>query len=354
MSASKIKNLKKDVAPFEKTDTKASIIQIINTLGPLLLLWYLAYASLSISYWLTVPLIVITAGFVVRTFILFHDCCHQSFFKSRTANDIFGTILGVLTLVPYQQWKNTHNVHHATSGNLDKRGTGDMWLLTVEEYVALPFWRRIAYRVYRNPFIMLGVGPVAVFLIEYRFNRKVAKPKERINTYVTNVAIVALYALLISLIGWQAFVMIQGPIFFLSGLLGIWLFYVQHQFEHSYFEHENEWSYVQAAVEGSSYYQLPKPLQWLTGNIGFHHVHHLSPRVPNYHLEKAHNETIPLQKAATVTLRTSLKSLSYRLWDEKNKTFVSFKELKEYKSNTIDRIGEQCSSNEIELARKIN
>ncbi len=355
MSASKITKLKKDVAPFEKIDTKASVIQIINTIGPLVILWYLAYVTLSISYWLTLPLIVITAGFMVRTFILFHDCCHQSFFKSRRANDILGTITGVLTLVPYQQWKHTHTVHHATSGNLDKRGTGDMWLLTVEEYVGSPLWRRIAYRVYRNPFIMLGVGPIAVFLIEYRFNRKGAKSKERLNTYVTNVALVALYALLITVIGWQAFIMIQGPIFFLSGLLGIWLFYVQHQFEDSYFEHDGEWSYVQAAVEGSSYYKLPKLLQWLTGNIGFHHVHHLSPRVPNYHLEKAHNETAPLQKATTITLRTSLKSLSYRLWDEKNKTFISFQELKNYKNNmnTIERIKEQCDTSKVELARKI-
>ncbi|UOE94877.1 fatty acid desaturase [Alkalihalobacillus sp. LMS39] len=335
MSSKKIAKLKKEVAPFEKTDTKASIIQLFNTLGPLVVLWYAAYLSLSISYWITLPLLIVTSGFVIRTFIIFHDCCHQSFFKSRLANDIIGTITGVLTLVPYQQWKQTHSIHHATSSNLDKRGTGDMWILTVEEYKEASIWKKIAYRVYRNPLVMFGIGPIAVFLIEYRFNRKQAKRKERINTYITNISIVALYSLLIWAIGWQAFLLIQGPVFFVSGLLGIWLFYVQHQFEDSYFEHDEEWSYVQAAVDGSSYYKLPKLLQWITGNIGYHHVHHLSPRVPNYNLEKAHEATPPLQKATTITLMTSLKSLRYRLWDESKKTFVSYKDVKEIVDNKL-------------------
>ncbi|UJF33554.1 fatty acid desaturase [Paenibacillus hexagrammi] len=328
MSKTEISKLKHAIAPYEKTDTKSSIRQIVNTIGPLLLLWYGAYLSLTVSYLLTLLIAVVTAGFMVRTFILFHDCCHQSFFKSRLANDILGTITGVLTLVPYQQWKHTHAIHHATSSNLDKRGTGDMWLLTVDEYAESPLWRRIAYRIYRNPVVMFGLGPIAVFLIEYRFNRKGAKRKERINTYITNISIIALYALLSWAIGWQAFLMIQVPIFMVSGLLGIWLFYVQHQFEDSYFENEEEWSYVQAAVEGSSYYKLPKVLQWITGNIGFHHVHHLSPKVPNYNLEKAHDATPPLQRATTITVSTSLKSLRYRLWNEQSKQFVTFKEVK--------------------------
>jgi len=323
-----ISRLKRAMAPYEKTDTRSSIRQILNTMVPLLLLWYAAYLSLAVSYLLTLLFAIVTAGFVIRLFILFHDCCHQSFFKSRLANDILGTITGILTLVPYQQWKRSHAIHHATSGNLDKRGTGDMWLLTVQEYADSPWWRRIAYRIYRNPVVMFGLGPIAVFLIEYRFNRKGAKRKERINTYVTNLSILALYAGLCWAVGWQSFLMIQGPIFMISGLLGIWLFYVQHQFEDSYFENEDEWSYVQAAVEGSSYYKLPKVLQWITGNIGFHHVHHLSPKVPNYNLEKAHKETPPLQKATTITVATSLKSLRYRLWNDKSKTFVRFKEVK--------------------------
>ncbi|WP_409342808.1 fatty acid desaturase [Paenibacillus sp. MBLB4367] len=333
MTDSNLAKLKKAVAPYEKTETKASIRQIINTIGPLLLLWYAAYLSLSVSYWLTLPIAIAASGFMIRTFILFHDCCHQSFFKSRMANHILGTITGVLTLVPYMQWKHSHSIHHATSSNLDKRGTGDMWLLTIEEYAASPLWRRIAYRIYRNPLVMFGIGPIAVFLIEYRFNRKGARRNERINTYITNLAIVALYTLLCWAIGWQAFLLIQAPIFLISGSAGIWLFYVQHQFEDSYFENEEDWTYVQAAVEGSSYYQLPKPIQWITGNIGFHHVHHLSPKVPNYHLAKAHDSTPPLQKATTITLGTSLKALRYRLWDEHGKRFVSFRDVKLLKKN---------------------
>lgn len=329
-SQSTISKLKKDVAPFEKNNLKSSVWQLINTLGPLVLLWCLAYWSLSVSYWLTFPITILAACFLVRTFIIFHDCCHQSFFKSRRANAIMGTITGILTFVPYEQWKHTHSIHHATSSNLDKRGIGDIWLLTVDEYIAASKWRRLIYRVYRNPLVMFGLGPIAVFGIDYRFNRKEARRKERINTYITNVSIVVLYALLCWAIGWQAFLLIQGPIFFVSGMLGIWLFYVQHQFEDSYFEKEEEWSYVQAAVEGSSFYKLPPILQWLTGNIGFHHVHHLSPRVPNYHLEKAHNAAPLLQKATTITIAHSLKSLKYRLWDEHNKRFLSFKECKQW------------------------
>ncbi|WP_166245271.1 fatty acid desaturase [Paenibacillus turpanensis] len=328
MSQAKLMELKKNVAPYEATDIKKSIWQIVNTVGPLLVLWYAAYASLSISFWLTLPLAIITSGFVVRTFILFHDCCHQSFFKNRLANDIVGTITGVLTLCPYEQWKRSHSIHHATSSNLDKRGIGDMWVLTVDEYAEASFWVRMAYRIYRNPLVMFGLGPIYIFLISYRFNVKDARRKERINTHVTNVLIVALYALLIWAIGWQAFVLVQGPVFFFSGLFGIWLFYVQHQFEDTYFEHEEEWTYVQAAVEGSSYYKLPKLLQWITGNIGFHHVHHLSPKVPNYNLEKAHLAAPPLQKATTITIRTSLKALRFRLWDERQKMFVGFKDVK--------------------------
>ncbi|MBU9713946.1 fatty acid desaturase [Evansella tamaricis] len=335
MSKENIAKLKKEMSPFEKTDTKASIKQIVNTLVPLVLLWVGAYFSLSISYFLTFPILLITGGFLVRTFILFHDCCHQSFFKSRKANDILGTITGILTLVPYQQWKNSHNIHHATSSNLDKRGTGDMWILTVEEYMEASIWKKIAYRVYRNPVVMLLCGPIAVFLIQYRFNVKGAKRKERLNTHITNLGIIALYTSLSLLIGWQAFLLIQGPILIISGMLGIWLFYVQHQFEDTYFEHDEEWSYVQAAVDGSSYYKLPKVLQWITGNIGFHHVHHLSPRVPNYNLEKAHNATPPLQKATTVTVKTSFKSLNYRLWDEEKRIFISFKDLKHYKNKFV-------------------
>ncbi len=209
-----------------------------------------------------------------------------------------------------------------------------MWIMTVNEYTSASIWRRIAYRFYRNPLVMFGIGPIFIFLIDYRFNRRDVRRRERINTYITNVSLVGLYTLLCWAIGWQSFLLVQGTVFFFSGLAGIWLFYVQHQFEDSYFENQEEWSYVKAAVDGSSYYKLPKVLQWITGNIGFHHVH---PRVPNYHLEKAHNATPPLQMATTIDIRTSLKSLNFRLWDEENKKFVSFREIKQ----TLRKLKEQ-------------
>ena len=302
--------------------------QLINTVVPFVVLWYLAYKSLSVSYLLALVPSLLAAGFMTRIFIIFHDCTHYSFFKSRRANRIVGTCMGVLTLFPFDQWGHEHAIHHATSGNLDKRGTGDIWTLTVDEYVAAPFRLRLAYRLYRNPFVMFGLGPIYVFLLKNRFNRKGARQKERMNTYLTNIIIVAVVAILCWAIGWQSFLLVHGTIFLIAGSVGIWLFYVQHTFEDSYFEEDKDWEYVKAAVEGSSFYKLPKILQFLTGNIGFHHVHHLSPRVPNYKLEEAHNNTLPLKNVPTITLATSLQSLRFRLWDEKSNNFVILKKSK--------------------------
>jgi acyl-lipid omega-6 desaturase (Delta-12 desaturase) len=335
MTIEKTKNLKKQVAPYEKSTTRDSVWQIINTVVPFFIFWFLAYKSLTVSYWLALVPIVIAAGFLIRTFIIFHDCTHHSFFKNRLANRIVGTFTGVLTVFPYEKWGHEHSVHHATSGNLDKRGTGDIWTLTVEEYLASPLKTRLMYRFYRNPLVMFGLGPIFVFLLQNRFNRKGARKKERMNTYLTNVLIVTVIGLLCWAIGWQSFLLIQGSVFMISGAAGIWLFYVQHTFEDSYFEEDKEWEYVKAAVEGSSFYKLPKLFQWLTGNIGFHHVHHLSPRVPNYKLEEAHKNTLPLQNVPTITLGKSLSSLRFRLWDESSKNFVSFKDIKSLTKESI-------------------
>ncbi|MDP1459420.1 fatty acid desaturase [Bacillus wiedmannii] len=335
MTLENTKNLKKQVAPYEKSTIKKSVWQLINTIVPFIILWYLAYKSLSVSYWLSLVPSLLAAGFMTRIFIIFHDCTHYSFFKSRPANRIVGTCMGVLTLFPFDQWGHEHSIHHATSGNLDKRGTGDIWTLTVDEYLAAPFRLRLAYRLYRNPFVMFGLGPIYVFLLKNRFNRKGARQKERMNTYLTNIIIVALIAILCWAIGWQSFLLVHGTIFLIAGSVGIWLFYVQHTFEDSYFEEDKDWEYVKAAVEGSSFYKLPKILQFLTGNIGFHHVHHLSPRVPNYKLEEAHNNTLPLKNVPTITLATSLRSLRFRLWDEKSNNFVTFKEFKKKIKNNV-------------------
>ncbi|MGG0688618.1 fatty acid desaturase [Bacillus safensis] len=327
--------LRKQVGQFSGADSKKSIIQLFNTFIPFLGLWFLAYYSLNISYLLTLFFAVIAAGFLVRVFIIFHDCCHQSFFKQKPLNHLFGFLTGVLTLFPYLQWQRDHSIHHATSSNLDKRGTGDIWLLTVKEYQEASAWTKFRYRFYRNPFVMFILGPIFVFLLKNRFNVKNARKKERWNTYFTNVSIIVLAAATCLLFGWQEFLLVQGPIFLISGSIGVWLFYVQHTFEDSYFEADEHWNYVQAAVEGSSFYKLPKLLQWLTGNIGYHHVHHLSPRVPNYLLEHAHDQSEPLQNVPTITLKTSLESMKFRLWDEETKAFVTFREARQAKKMNV-------------------
>ncbi|GEN46333.1 fatty acid desaturase [Alkalibacillus haloalkaliphilus] len=329
MANAKLSELRKKIRPFEDADDKASSKQMVNTLPPFFALWVLAYLSLSISVWITIPIAIIAAGFLVRVFIIFHDCCHGSFFKNRKLNNFVGTVTGILTMFPYSKWKREHAIHHATSSNLNKRGTGDVWIMTVDEYLNSSALQRLQYRLYRNPIVMFGLGPIYMLFITNRMNRKDAKKAERRNTYLTNVSILGVSLLLIWLIGFYAFFVIQFTIMFVAGMAGIWLFYVQHQFEDSYFEDESEWDYVKAAIDGSSYYKLPRVLQWLTGNIGYHHVHHLSPKVPNYHLETVHEQTPPLQQATTITLRSSLKSIKFRLYDERKKTFVSFKEIKQ-------------------------
>ncbi|EPZ53102.1 fatty acid desaturase [Alicyclobacillus acidoterrestris] len=318
---------KEQLAPFQKSDTKKSIWQVINTVVPFLSLWTFAYLSLSISIWLGIAIAVVASGFFIRLFIIFHDCGHHSFFKSRRANEIVGIITGILTFFPYHQWKYEHAVHHATSGDLGRRGTGDMWTLTVKEYEQLPFVKRMVYRVYRNPFVMFGIGPIHLFFNQYRFNRRGAGRKERVNTHITNFTLIAILTALSFILGWKGVLLVEGPILYLAGVIGIWLFYVQHQFEHTYFEESDKWDYVNAALQGSSFYKLPKILQWLTGNIGYHHVHHLGPRVPNYHLQKAHESTDLFRNVPSVTLTSSLGALRYRLWDEDSHRFVAFNEV---------------------------
>ena len=327
--AEKTKQLRKDVAPFAKSETKISIMQMLNTVVPLLVFWTLGYVLVGVSAWIAVGCAVIAAGFVVRTFIIFHDCTHGSFFKSKKANDRVGFITGILTSFPYEKWKREHTIHHATSSNLDKRGIGDIDMLTVDEYLAKSKFGRLGYRLYRNPLVMFGLGPLFMVLVLNRVNRKDAKRKERVNTHVMNFIVLALTVAVIMIFGWQAFLLVHGVTLFIAGSLGIWLFYIQHTYEDSYFEYDSEWDYVKAAVEGSSYYKLPKLLQWITGNIGFHHVHHLSPRIPNYRLEDAHETVKPLQQATTITLKTSLESIRYKLYDPERMKFVTFAEAAE-------------------------
>ncbi|MGL4819037.1 MAG: fatty acid desaturase [Bacilli bacterium] len=323
----KQRNLRKSVQPFERADVWHSIVQLVNTIGPFALVWFGAYWSMTNSlYYITVPCVLIGAFLLTRIFIIFHDCTHNSFFPKVIVNQIVGTVTGVMTYVPFSQWKHEHTIHHATSGNLDKRGTGDIWVMTIEEYETATPFEQLKYRLYRSPLVMFGLGPIWIFLIMNRFNRKDARSGERMNTYLTNLLIIAKLFAVYQLFGWEAIVFVEAPIIYLAGMLGIWLFYVQHNFEDSYFEPDARWEYVSAAVEGSSFYRLPKVLQWLTGNIGYHHVHHLSPRVPNYKLEDAHEASDDLKHVPTITLKTSLSCINFRLWDEENKRFVTFRE----------------------------
>lgn len=327
MDKEKMKQLHKAVQPFAKSNKAKSIFQIINTIVPLIALWVFAYMIADTTIWGAIGVSVIASFFVVRTFIIFHDCTHGSFFKNKKANAIVGTIAGVLTMFGYSKWRIEHLLHHSSSSNLDHRGVGDIWMMTVEEYTEASKWKRLGYRLYRNPLVMFGFGPLYLVLVANRKNRKAAKRNERLNTYIINATLVIGYGVVIYFMGVSAFLAVAGVSMYIAGALGVWLFYIQHTFEDSYFEENSEWSYVKAAVEGSSYYKLPAVLQWLTGNIGFHHVHHLAPRIPNYELEQAHEKTPPLQHATTITLKLSIESLKYKLYDTENYNFITFKQL---------------------------
>jgi omega-6 fatty acid desaturase (delta-12 desaturase) len=316
------------VAKYQDPDLHRSLWQIANSFVPFFLLWGMMYLSLEFSYWITLALALPTAGFLVRVFIIFHDCGHGSFFKSRKANDRLGAICGILTLTPYQQWRHDHAVHHATAGDLDRRGVGDIFTLTVSEYLALSRWGRFKYWVYRHPLVLFGIGSMYIFLISQRFCSPHSRKRERYSVYGTNFVLLMIIIAMSLTIGLKSFLMIQLPISFLASTAGVWLFYVQHQFEETYWEHNGEWDYAAAALQGSSYYKLPKMLQWFSGNIGLHHIHHLSARIPNYNLQKCHDENPLFQKVKTITLWASVKASSLKLWDEERQRLIGFRQLK--------------------------
>jgi omega-6 fatty acid desaturase (delta-12 desaturase) len=316
------------IARYQNPDLKRSLWEIANSVGPFLLLWYLMYRSLAVSYWLTLALAVPTAGFMVRTFIIFHDCGHGSFFKSQRLNDLVGTITGILTLTPYYHWRHDHAVHHASAGNLDRRGVGDVKTLTVEEYRALTPIKRLGYRIMRNPVLMFSIGAWLVFIVVHRFHRPNPGKRERFSVYLTDLALLDIVLLLSLLIGFKAFILVEFPILVIATGVGVWLFYVQHNFEGTYWERQGKWDFASAGLKGSSFYKLPGILQWFTGNIGFHHIHHLGPRIPNYLLPKCHRENAIFQQVKPLTILGSLKSLGYRLWDEQNRRLVGFGSLK--------------------------
>jgi len=314
------------VAEFARPRARTAIGQIANTLLPYLGLWAAMIVTVraGLPYAATLGLALLAAGFHVRVFILFHDCCHGSFFGDARANRLLGYLTGILTFTPFEQWRRSHAEHHASVGDLDRRGAGDVWTMTLSEYQAASRLRRLAYRIFRNPLIMFGLGPVIVFVFGHRFAKKGAGPAERRSVVRTNVALLALLVLVHFTIGLRAYLLILTPILLVAGAAGVWLFYVQHQFEGVYWARHAAWDPLAAALHGSSYYKLPKALQWITGNIGLHHIHHVQSRIPNYNLQAVQDRVAAFQNVRPLTLRTSLRSLRLRLWDEAAQQLVGF------------------------------
>ena len=317
--------------PYWGPDAGASVRQLLTSALPFVVLWYATLRSLEVGYWLTLLLAMPTAGFMMRLFMIQHDCGHGSFFRSHTARQWVGRCIGVLLLTPYDYWKRTHAYHHAHSGDLDFRGFGDIDTFTVREYLSWPWYRRLRYRLYRHPFVLFVVGPMFIFLIKHRFPWDVpARWKQAWRAvFWTNLALVAVVVLMGETIGYRRFLLAHAPVQLFATTAGVWMFYVQHQFEQTYWDRHEEWDYYDASLYGSSYLKLPAPLRWLSANIGFHHVHHMSMRIPNYKLQRAHEENEEFHVVREVRIRDTLKLITLALWDEDRRRLIRFRDLKE-------------------------
>ncbi len=326
-SAQVPKNWRSLVAPYAQASRRASVFQLVTTVALLLGALVALYWARKVSYLLTLGLSLPTAGLLTRTFIIMHDCGHGSFFTSRRANDIVGVLTGFLTFMPYAKWRREHALHHASSGDLDRRGIGDIYTLTMAEYFAKGWMGRLTYRLSRMPAFLLTVGPVYFFLHQ-RFPslRKGAARDELMSVLLTNISVIGLIAILVMVLGTKTLVTTYLPAYYLSLLGGIWLFFAQHQFEDAYWAEHEEWDYANAAIRGSSYLKLPRVMQWFTGNIGLHHVHHLAPKVPNYKLEAAHNSHPMFELAPVLRMPDAVKVLRLALFDEEQRKLVSFGE----------------------------
>jgi omega-6 fatty acid desaturase (delta-12 desaturase) len=322
--------LVQDLSPFRTASRARSLFELAVTIGPFVLLWLLMWYMLDFSYWLCLLLAVPAAGFLVRLFLIQHDCSHGSLFRRRATNDWVGRVLGVLTLTPYDYWQRTHAIHHATSGNLDRRGIGDIDTLTVREYLALPWWGRLRYRLYRNPLVMFGFGPVYLFALQYRLPVGLMRQgwKPWLSTMATNVAIALAIVAMMWWVGVVDFLAVQVPVTLLAASAGVWLFYVQHQFEETSWASDEEWNVHELALHGSSYYDLPGVLRWFTANIGMHHIHHLSSRIPFYRLPDVLREYPSLATIGRLTPLESLKCIRLVLWDEDERRLISFSDLR--------------------------
>jgi acyl-lipid omega-6 desaturase (Delta-12 desaturase) len=319
----------KIIAPYSHPDLTRSIWQVVNTLIPFFALFYISMRSMEISFWLTLPLSILTAGFMVRAFIIFHDCGHGSFFKSQRANELLGIVTGILVFTPYQRWRHAHAIHHATSGDLDRRGTGDVYTMTVQEYLDAPWWKKIGYRVMRNPIALLLIGPMLIFVIVERIPPAKGK-REIASVWWTNLALAVIIPVMGFTFGWKNYLPVQLLVLFFGTTVGVWLFYIQHNYEGVYWERHSQWNYFKASMQGSSFYKLPALLQWFSGNIGFHHIHHLGSKIPNYNLSNAYKEN-PVFHIKPMTLLSSLKCLKWRVYDEANRKLAGWDVLKQYR-----------------------
>jgi omega-6 fatty acid desaturase (delta-12 desaturase) len=315
---------RQELAPYTQPDRGRSLLDLATSVVPYVGLSVLMYFSLQVSYLLTLALAVPTAGFLLRTYIVFHDCTHGSLFASKRANAWVGRTLGLLVFSPFASWRHNHAIHHATAGDLERRGVGDVPTLTVAEYQARDWRGRMGYRLFRNPVVMFGLGWLLAMVILPRLTSRSARPRIQRSVIGTNVALVLLIAGLCWLIGWQAYLLVQVPTAMIAGSVGVWLFYVQHQFEDTYWQSSESWSYADAALQGSSYLKLPKVLQFFTANIGLHHVHHLTARIPNYNLQRAHDATPICQAVPTLSLWDGLRTVRLKLWDEQQGRLVTF------------------------------
>jgi omega-6 fatty acid desaturase (delta-12 desaturase) len=322
-----VPDLPQSLKRYEQPNLSKAIWQLVNTFIPYLTLCILMYFSYKAgySYWIILCFAIVAAGLLVRIFIFFHDCAHQSFFSSSKANTILGYVCGILTFTPYEEWRKSHGIHHNSSGDLDRRGTGDVWTLTTIEFNAASKPKRFWYRFFRNPFVLLGLGPAYLFLVSYRYPHKGARKRQHYSVIITNASIMTIIGVASLTIGFKAYALIQFPVIFMAGVIGVWLFYIQHQFEGVCWKRHDQWDSITASLQGSSYYKLPKVLQWFTGNIGLHHVHHLRARIPNYNLQCCYDETPALETVNPLTIRKSLSCLRLKLWDEKEQKLVGFR-----------------------------
>jgi acyl-lipid omega-6 desaturase (Delta-12 desaturase) len=319
------------LAPYREPNGARGVLELVITAVPFGLIWILMWATLDTGYWICLLLAVPAAGFLVRLFMIQHDCGHGSFFPHRFANDSVGRVIGVVTLTPYDFWRRTHALHHASSGNLDRRGIGDIDTLTVREFLALPRWRQLLYRLYRHPIVMFGVGPSYLFILRHRLPMGMLRSgwQPWLSTMATNAAIAILVATMIWLVGIKSFLLVHLPIMVLAASIGVWLFYVQHQFEDTFWAQDKDWNFQEAALHGSSHYDLPSVLRWFTANIGVHHVHHLCSRIPYYRLPRVLQDHPQFAVAGRLTLFQSLRCVRRVLWDEGRRRLISFRELRE-------------------------